>query len=52
MAEEAIEGYLEVLEEDGKPLPPDAPEVRVSSIESAQVIVCRLPVRQGAEVAY
>jgi predicted RNase H-like HicB family nuclease len=51
MAEDAIQGYLEVLEEDGKPIPPDAPDVQVSTRESPQVIVCRLPVRLEAQVA-
>ena len=51
MAEEAIEGHLEVLGEDGKPVPSDVPDVRVSTRESAQVIVCRLPIGEGAAVA-
>ena len=51
MVEEAIQGYLEVLEEDGKPTPPDAPDVQVSTRESPQVIVCRVSIGQEAQIA-
>jgi len=51
MAEDAIRLYLEVLEEDGKPIPPDRPNMRVDMREATEALVYRLTVREAAAVA-
>ncbi|MFQ6132201.1 MAG: type II toxin-antitoxin system HicB family antitoxin [Armatimonadota bacterium] len=50
MAEEAIRLYLEVLEEDGKAIPPDKAEVTVNMRSAAEAMVYRLTVREAAAV--
>jgi predicted RNase H-like HicB family nuclease len=50
MVEEAIELYLEVLEEDGEPFPPDTPEVKVSTAATPEVLVYRLTVGESVGV--
>ncbi len=47
MAEDAIRLYLEVLEEDGKPIPPDKPNVRVNMRHSTEALVYRLTLREA-----
>jgi predicted RNase H-like HicB family nuclease len=51
MAEDAMRLYLEVLEEDGKPIPPDKPDVRVNMRGASEALLYRLTVREGAPVA-
>ncbi len=51
MAEEVIRLYLEVLEEDGKPIPPDEPNVRVDMCEAMEALVYRLTLREATPVA-
>jgi len=51
MAEEAIRLYIEVLDEDGKPRPADAPDVRVNLEGATEALVYRLPTRETASVA-
>ncbi len=48
MAQQAVELYLEVLEEDGKPIPPDKPNPRVNMRYSTEPLLYRLPVREAA----
>ena len=50
MAQEAIGGYLAVLQEDGDSPPPDTPNVNVDMAETAEAFVCRLEVREAAAV--
>jgi len=49
MARELIPAFVEVLQEDGKPAPPDDPDVRLDMREMSEVLVYRLEV--GEEVA-
>jgi antitoxin HicB len=51
MIEEAMRLYLEVWQEDGKPLPPDEPEVRVSMGEASEALIYRLTLEEPAQVA-
>ena len=51
MAEDVIRLYLQVLEEDGKPTPPDTPNVSVDMREATEALVYRLTVREAAAVA-
>ncbi len=51
MAEEAIRLYVEVLEEDAKPIPPDEPNVSVNMREATEALVYRLTVREPTAVA-
>jgi len=51
MAQEAISGYLAVLQEDGDSAPPDTPNVSVDMAETAEAFVYRLRVREAAAVA-
>lgn len=50
MAQDAIQGYLAVLEEDGDPFPPDTPQVFLDMAEAKEAIVCKLAVREAATV--
>ena len=50
MAQEAIGGYLTVLQEDGDSPPPDTPNVNVDMAETAEAFVYRLEVREAAAV--
>ena len=51
MAQEAIEVYVEELEAAGEPVPEDVEDVTVSTRESDEVIVMKVPVGRKAEVA-
>jgi len=51
MAQEAISGYLAVLQEDGDPAPADTPDVSVNMAETAEAFLYRLKVREAAPVA-
>jgi len=51
MAEKAIGLFVEVMVEDGKPLPEDRPDIRLNMRNSAEAIVCRVNVREAAKVA-
>ena len=51
MAEDVIRLYLQVLEEDGKSIPPDTPNVSVNMREATEALVYRLTVREAAAVA-
>lgn len=51
MVKEAITGYLEVLKEDGEPIPPDTPNVNVDMTETAEALVYRITLRETALVA-
>lgn len=51
MAEEAIVLCLESLAERGFPVPEDTPDISVSTREVAEVLVCRLPVREAMKTA-
>ena len=51
MAEDAARLYLEVLKEDGKPVPPDKPDVSVDMRGASEALVYRLTVREAAAVA-
>lgn len=52
MAEEAILLYLEVLVEDGQPLPADKPDVRLNMRKAKEALVYRLTVhKETAAVA-
>jgi len=48
MAEDAIRLHLEVLQEDGKPVPPDKPRVTVNMRNATEALVYRLAVREAA----
>jgi len=50
MAEDAIRLYLEVLQEDGKAVPPDKPDVRVNMRDATEALVYRLTLREPAAV--
>jgi hypothetical protein len=49
MVREVIPGFVDVLREDGKPVPPDKPDVRLNMRDSDEVLVCKVTV--GEEVA-
>ncbi len=51
MAEEAIQLYLEVLQEDGDPIPPDSPQVSFDMAAATEALVYKLTVREAAAVA-
>jgi len=51
MAEDAIRLYLDVLQEDGKLIPPDTPNVTVNMRSATEALVYRLTVREAAAVA-
>ena len=51
MVEEAIQGYLELLDEDGQSWPADQPEVMVTTAETPEVLVYRLTIGKAAQVA-
>ena len=51
MAEEAIQLYLEVVEDDGKAIPPDTSEVTLDMTEATEALIYKLPVREVAAVA-
>jgi predicted RNase H-like HicB family nuclease len=50
MAEEAIGCYLESLLQRGKPVPPDAPDVRLDMREMTEARVYRLAVEEAVAV--
>ncbi len=49
MAEEAVLLYLDAIQEEGEPIPPDDPHVSVDMTEAAEAFVYKLTV--GEEVA-
>ena len=51
MAEEAILLYLESIQEDGEPVPPDDPHVNVDMTEAAEAFVYKLTVAEEVAVA-
>lgn len=51
MAEEAIQLYLEALQEDGEPLPPDNPHVSLDMAEKAEALVTKLAITEPLPVA-
>ena len=51
MAQDAIEGVIEVLEEDGDPIPPDVETVSIEWGDSRQALVYKIAVREAALVA-
>jgi len=51
MADDAIRLYVQVLEEDGRPVPPDRPDVRINMRKATEALVYRLTVREAAPVA-
>jgi hypothetical protein len=51
MAQEAIGLFMDVMVEDGKPVPEDKPDVRLNMRRSAEAIVCRVSVGEVARVA-
>jgi len=50
MAREAIPLFLEVWQEDGKPVPPDKPDVRLNMRETDEALVYRLTVEEEVPV--
>lgn len=50
MAEEAIGLYLEALEDEGDPIPPDIPRVSLDMTEAAEALVYKLAVKEAAPV--
>ena len=51
MTQDAIQGYLAVLEEDGDPIPPDSPQVSFDMAAATEALVYKLTVREAAAVA-
>jgi len=51
MAEEVIEGYLHVLRDQGKPIPPDKPRVSLNMLEAPEALVYRLEIERAAALA-
>lgn len=51
MAEDAIRGYLSVLQEDGDPIPPDSPHISLDMDEAQEALVCKLTVRPALSPA-
>jgi predicted RNase H-like HicB family nuclease len=51
MAREVIPAFVEVLQEDGKPIPPDQPDVRLDMRETDEARVYRLTVAEEVAVA-
>jgi len=51
MAKEVIPLFLEVLEEDGKPIPPDNLDVRLDMRETDEVLVSKVTVGEEVPVA-
>ncbi|MGD8238828.1 MAG: type II toxin-antitoxin system HicB family antitoxin [Armatimonadota bacterium] len=51
MADDAVRLCLEVLQEDGQPVPPDKPDVTVNMQNATEALVYRLTVREAAAVA-
>jgi len=51
MAEDAIQGYVAVLEEDGDPVPADIPQVVLDLGDATEALVYKLTVREVAAVA-
>ncbi len=51
MAEEAIQLYLEVLQEDGEPIPRDTRRVSFDMATATEALVYKLTVREAATVA-
>jgi len=50
-AREVIPAFLEVLQEDGEPIPPDKPDVRLSMRRINEALVYKVTVEEGAPVA-
>ncbi len=50
MAREVIPLFLEVLEEDGQPIPPDKPDVRFSMRTTDEVLVRKITVGEAVPV--
>ncbi len=48
---EAIASYLEVLREDGEPIPADPSTVNVDMTETSEALVYKLTVKEEAAVA-
>jgi len=50
MAEDAIRLYLEVLQEDGKPIPPDNPDIKIDMRDTEEALVYKLTIREAVKV--
>jgi len=51
MTQDAIQGYLSVLEEDGDPIPPDVDTVALDLGDGKEALVYKVTVREAAAVA-
>jgi predicted RNase H-like HicB family nuclease len=51
MAREVVPAFVEVLEEDGKPAPPDQPDVHLNMRDMEEALVYRLTVGEEVGVA-
>jgi predicted RNase H-like HicB family nuclease len=51
MAEEAIQLYLETLQDEGEPIPPDIPHVSLDMTETAEALVRKVTIGEAAPVA-
>ncbi len=51
MVREAITGYIEVLEEDGEPIPPDNPHVALDMTGTAEAVVRKVVIEEAAAPA-
>ena len=51
MAQDAIQGYVSVLEEDGDPIPPDVDTVAFDWGDAREALVYKVTVREAVAVA-
>ncbi len=51
MAREVTPAFVEVLQDDGNPVPPDEPDVHLDMRDVSEALVLRLTVREEVAVA-
>jgi len=51
MVHEAASGYLDVLVEEGDPIPEDTPDIALDMAETDEAFVCKISVSEVAAVA-